>query len=465
MTENLAFLTAQQLLDGYRSGAFSPVEAVEAVLARIDTHNPAINAFMLVDHAGARAGAEASAARWRAGEPQGLLDGVPVTIKDIILTEGWPTLRGSKTTDPTGPWREDAPCTARLKEAGAIVLGKTTTPEFGWKGVTDSPLSGITRNPWNLERTPGGSSGGAAAAAASGMGALHIGTDGGGSIRIPASFCGIVGHKPSFGRVPAYPLSPFGTIAHVGPMTRSVHDAALMLSVISAPDPRDCYTLPDSQQDFTQGLEDGIAGLRVGFSPTLGGNRVDPEVAALVAKAAARFEELGASVEEVEPGLADCDKVFRTLWFSGAGKIAAALSDEQQALLDPGFLEIAQLGQQTHLHDYFDAMKQREAITVAMCQYHETYDLLLTPALSLPAFPAGMNAPHHESGEQWVDWTPFSFPFNLTQQPAASMPCGLSSEGLPVGLQIVGPRYRDDLVLRAARAFETISPVVLPRLD
>ncbi|MEX0923447.1 MAG: amidase [Rhodovibrionaceae bacterium] len=464
MTESLAHSTAQELLQGYRSGGPSPVDAVDATLARIDALNPKLNAFMLVDHAGARSAAEASAKRWKTGDTLGPLDGVPVTIKDIILTEGWPTLRGSKTTDPHGPWTEDAPCTARLKEAGAIVLGKTTTPEFGWKGVTDSPLSGITRNPWNLERTPGGSSGGAGAAAAAGMGALHIGTDGGGSIRIPASFCGIVGHKPSFGRVPAYPLSPYGTIAHVGPMTRSVYDAALMLSVISAPDSRDCYVLPDSQQDFTQGLDAGIEGLRVAYSATLGGKRVDPEVADLTAKAARRFEELGAIVEEADPGLERYAEVFATLWFAGAGKVVAGIPADKHALLDPGFLEIAQLGQQIGLHAYLDAAKLREAITVAMCRFHESYDLLLTPALSLTAFPVGMPAPHHEGGAQWVDWTPFSLPFNLTQQPAASMPCGLSSEGLPVGLQIVGPRYRDDLVLRAARAFETISPVVLPQI-
>ena len=462
MTDSLALLTAEKLLEGYRGRRISPVEATTAALERIERLNPELNAFILVDPEGATAAAEASLLRWEAGKPMGPLDGVPVTIKDIILTEGWPTLRGSKTTDPAGPWTEDAPSTARLKEAGAIVLGKTTTPEFGWKGVTDSPLTGITRNPWNPERTPGGSSGGAAAAAATGMGALHIGTDGGGSIRIPASFCGIVGHKPSFGRVPAYPLSPYGTIAHVGPITRSVHDAALMLSVISAPDSRDCYVLPDSQQDFTKNLDSGIRGLRVAYSPTLGGNRVDPEVADIVAKAARRFEELGATVEEAEPALDNPSEVFQILWFAGAGKVLSGISQDRHDLLDPGFRYIAELGQRYDLHSYLDASKRREGITVAMCKFHETYDLLLTPSLSLTAFQAGMDAPHHESGEQWVDWTPFSFPFNMTQQPATSMPCGFSSEGLPVGLQIVGPRYRDDLVLRAARAFETISPVVLP---
>ena len=217
-----ATFSAAELLRLYRTQALSPVEATEAVLARIERFEPAVNAFCLVDPERALAAARASEARWRRGEPQGLLDGVPTTIKDLILTRGWPTLRGSRAIAPGQPWEEDAPATARLREHGAVLIGKTTTPEFGWKAVTDSALTGITRNPWDLARTPGGSSGGAAAACALGMGALHVGTDGGGSIRIPASFAGIFGLKPSFGRVPAAPLSPFGTVAHLGPMTRSV---------------------------------------------------------------------------------------------------------------------------------------------------------------------------------------------------------------------------------------------------
>ncbi|MCS6855984.1 MAG: amidase family protein, partial [Elioraea sp.] len=206
--------------------------------------DPVLNAFCLVAWRTALAAARESERRWMKGEPQGLLDGVPVSIKDLVLTRGWPTLRGSKTIDPKGPWKDDAPCVARLREHGAVLIGKTTTPEFGWKGVTDSPLTGVTRNPWDPRLTPGGSSGGAAAALAAGMGPLAIGTDGGGSIRIPCAFTGVFGLKPSFGRVPAWPLSPMGTVAHVGPMTRSVADAALMMNVIALPDTRDWHALP-----------------------------------------------------------------------------------------------------------------------------------------------------------------------------------------------------------------------------
>ncbi|HKP65749.1 MAG TPA: amidase family protein, partial [Casimicrobiaceae bacterium] len=228
----LALLSAVELLDGYRQKAFSPVDVARDCLTQIERHGAALNAFVHVDAEGALAAARASEGRWRRGAPAGALDGVPVTIKDLILTRGMPTRRGSKALDATGPWETDAPVTARLREAHAVILGKTSTPEMGWKAVTDSPLLGVARNPWKPAMTPGGSSGGAGIAAATGMGALHVGTDGGGSIRIPASFCGIFGLKPSFGRVPAWPLSPFGTVAHTGPMTRSVEDAAIMLNVI-----------------------------------------------------------------------------------------------------------------------------------------------------------------------------------------------------------------------------------------
>jgi aspartyl-tRNA(Asn)/glutamyl-tRNA(Gln) amidotransferase subunit A len=235
VTADVCFLSATELLDAYRKHALSPVEVTRAVLERIERLNPVLNAYNLVSER-ALDDAKVSESRWLAGQPKGLLDGVPVSIKDIILTKGWPTLRGSKTVDPKGPWNDDAPATARLREHGAVLVGKTTTPEFGWKGVTDSALAGITRNPWNSKKTPGGSSGGAAAALAAGMAPLAVGTDGGGSIRIPCSFTGLFGLKPSFGRVPAWPLSPFGTVAHIGPMTRSVADAALMLNVLALPD-------------------------------------------------------------------------------------------------------------------------------------------------------------------------------------------------------------------------------------
>ena len=274
----------------------------------------------------------------RSGEPVGPLDGVPVSIKDLILTRGWPTLRGSRTVDPNQPWDVDAPVTARLREAGAVLIGKTTTPEFGCKAETNSPLTGITRNPWDPTKTPGGSSGGTAAAVAAGLGPLSVGTDGAGSVRIPAAFCGNFGLKPSFGRVPAYPLSPFGTVSHIGPHTMSVADAALMLNVMQRPDARDWTSLPPTDADHLAGLDDGIAGLRIAYSPTLGyANNVDPEVAAAVDAAVGELAGLGAVVEAVDPGFDDPLEITTGLWFTGAWTLWNQLSAEQQAVTDPDF--------------------------------------------------------------------------------------------------------------------------------
>src|SRR5207249_2963991 len=302
----LADCTATELVHLYRSGKASPIEATQAVLARIAELDPILNAFCIVDADHALANARASEARWQESAPVDLLDGVPVSIKDLILTRGWPTLRGSRTIDPRQPWDIDAPVTARLREAGAVLLGKTNTPEFGIKGTTDNLLTGITRNPWNTKMTPGGSSGGAAAAVASGMGPLAVGTDGAGSVRIPSTFCGIPGLKPSFGRVPAFPLSPMGTVAHIGPHARCVEDLALMLTVMSKPDARDWTSLPYDPRDYRVGLADGVRGLRVAFSPDLGYvNDVNPEIAAAVRKAAESFAAQGAQVDEIAPGFAN----------------------------------------------------------------------------------------------------------------------------------------------------------------
>ena len=458
MSDDLAYSSATDLLDAYRAKRLSPLEATKAALGRIAAHNPKINAFMIIDDEGALAAAAESEARWTRGEPIGLVDGVPTGIKDLVLTKGWPTLRGSKTVDPRQDWDEDAPAVARLREHGAVFLGKTTTPEFGWKGVTDSALTGITRNPWNTDKTPGGSSGGASAALAAGMGALHIGTDGGGSIRIPSGFAGVFGIKPSYGRVPAYPPSPFGTVAHVGPMARTVADAALMLTVIAGPDSRDWLALPYDGRDWRQGLDDGIAGLKVAFSPDLGYAKVDGEVADLVAQAAAAFEALGAHVEQTDPGFEHPGEIFRLHWWAGAASALGGLPPEKMALLEPRLAEIVAAGAEIPLLDYMAAVTARAVLGGQMRAFHERYDLLLTPALAVPAFDVGILGPEGWADSDWVGWTPFTYPFNLTQQPACSVPCGFTADGLPVGLQIVGPMHRDDLVLRAARAYQAAHP-------
>ena len=462
MKNDLCSLSATDLLRLYRTRQASPVEATRAVLARIEKLNPKLNCFCLVDAKSALASAKASEARWRKGEPGGLLDGVPVSIKDLLLTKDWPTLRGSRTINPKGPWNDDAPAVARLREHGAVLVGKTTTPEFGWKGVTDNSLTGITRNPWNPQLTPGGSSGGSSAAVAAGMGPLSVGTDGGGSIRIPCAFTGLFGLKPSFGRVPAWPLSPFGTVAHVGPITRTVTDAALMMNVLALPDARDWFSLPHDPRDYRVGLEDGVKGLRIAYSPDLGYAEVEPEIAALVKKAVRRLADLGAHIEEADPGFENVGPMFTTHWFAGAASLLRAFSPEQIKLIDPGLRDVARQGARIRTLDYLAAVQQRGQLGVQMNRFHEKYDLLLTPTLPLAAFAAGKEVAHLLKEKRWTDWTPFSYPFNLTQQPAASIPCGLTKKGLPVGLHIVGPRYADALVLRAARAYESVHPIAMP---
>ncbi len=465
MPTRLAETTATQLLALYRAKAASPVEATQEVLARIARLNPRLNALCLVDAESALQSARESEARWQRGAPIGPLDGVPTSIKDLILTRGWPTRRGSMTVDPAQPWEVDAPVTARLREAGAVLLGKTTTPEFGCKGETNSPLTGITRNPWSLDHTPGGSSGGTAAAVAAGLGPLSVGTDGAGSVRIPAAFCGNFGLKPSFGRVPAYPLSPYGSVAHLGPHTLSVADAALMMTVISQPDARDWTALPPDGRDYRVGLEDGVRGLRIAYSPTLGyAKNVHPEVAAAVERAVRDLESLGAVVEAVDPGIADPLDICTGLWFLGAYTVWSGLSPAQQAVCDPDFRAEAELGARLTALEVQHLNLRRGALGGHLRQFMQGFDLIATPAVSVPAFKARPAGHSPIDAASLLGWTPFSYPFNLSQQPAASIPCGLTAEGLPIGLQLVGPMFGDALVLRACRAYESLRPIARPTL-
>ncbi|MCX5382264.1 amidase [Streptomyces sp. NBC_00083] len=460
MTEpsELTDLTARQLLAGYRAGTFSPTEATRAVLARIEAVQPRLNAFVRVDTASALAQARAATERWHAGEPRGLLDGVPVSVKDLLLQAGGPTLRGSNTTSEQGRWDEDAPAVARLREHGAVLVGKTTTPEFGWKGVTDSPRTGVTRNPYDPARTAGGSSGGSAAAVAAGAGPLSLGTDGGGSVRIPASFCGVVGFKPTYGRVPLHPASPFGTLGHVGPIARDAADAALLLDVISGADDRDPTALEPPAHSYAATLAEdaaaGVKGLRIGYSPSFGGQvAVHPAVAAAVRAAVTRLAGLGAYVEEADPDFADPVDVFHTLWNAGAARLLDHMAPEKRQLVDPGLRMIAARGARLSARDLLAARDARLELGRRTARFHRRYDLLVTPTLPLTAFGAGREVPEGSAPHRWTGWTPFTYPFNLTQQPAATVPVGLDADGLPIGLQLIAARHRDAVVLRAAAAF------------
>ncbi|MEV8315362.1 amidase [Streptomyces sp. NPDC059900] len=463
MTE-LTDLTAVQLVEAYRKGEFSPVDVTRAALRRAEEVQPVVNAFVRIDGDEALAQAGASAERWRRGEPSGLVDGVPVSVKDILLQRGGPTLRGSRTARTEGPWEEDAPSVARLREHGAVFIGKTTTPEFGWKGVTDSPQSGITRNPYDPSRTAGGSSGGSAAAVALGAAPVSLGTDGGGSVRIPGSFCGIFALKPTYGRVPLYPASAFGTLAHVGPMTRDAADAALLMDVISGPDPRDWSGLAPAADSFRAGIEGGVRGLRIAYSPSLGGQvAVRPAVAASVRQAVESLAAQGAYVEETDPDFTDPVEAFHTLWFSGAARVIQHLPPDRRALLDPGLREVCAQGARASALDYLAAVDVRMELGRRMGAFHQTYDLLITPTLPITAFEAGAEVPKGSGHRRWTGWTPFTYPFNMTQQPAATVPCGVDRDGLPIGVQIVGARHADALVLRAAHAlYEAGSATIAP---
>jgi aspartyl-tRNA(Asn)/glutamyl-tRNA(Gln) amidotransferase subunit A len=452
MTTDPARLSAEELIALYRRRALSPVEALQAVMERVARLNPWVNAFAVLAP-GAILAARESERRWQAGEPIGPLDGVPATIKDLLHLQDLPTRRGSRTTEATSQ-PEDSPAAALLKQAGAVIIGKTTTTEFGWKSPGDCPLHGITRNPWDRRRTPGGSSSGAAAAAAACFGPLHIGTDAGGSIRIPAAYCGVVGVKPSFGRVPQWPLGAFAGVAVAGPMARAVRDAALTLEAIGRPDPRDPFCLPGPHGPLLEGIEAGVRGWRValvrrlGFAPPL-----DAGGEAALAEAVRALEAEGATVEEVDPGLPDTREIFGRVWSVALARLVASIPEDRRALLDDGMLDVARRAAAVGALDLMAAEASRIEAAHAMARLHERFELVLTAATPNAAFAADQPTLHPEIA-LWRDWAPWTFAFNLTRQPAVALPVGCDADGMPRAVQLAAALYRDDLALRGARALE-----------
>ena len=458
-----ALMTAEELLGHYARRGLSPVEVLQAVTERVARHNPGINAFAVMAPQALAAAGE-SEARWRIGRPLGALDGVPVTVKDLVDLAGHPTRRGSRLTDAT-PAMEDAPSVAGLKAEGAVVIGKTTTTEFGWKSPGDCPLHGITRNPWNPAHTPGGSSAGAGAAAAAGFGPLHIGTDAGGSIRIPAAWSGVVGLKPSFGRVPQWPLGAFGHVAVLGPLARSVRDAALMLGAMGRFDLRDPYALPDAPRDWRDGIEDGVAELRVAVLRRPGFEApVDWESIAAVEDAARMLMEAGAEVEEADPGLPDTRDIFGRIWGVALARLVHGFPENRRHLLDPGLLEVARAAGGLSAIEFLDGEAMRVQAAHAMARFHQKFDLVLCPSVpaAAPLAEAPIADPVHAL---WNDWAPWTFAFNLTRQPAIVVPMGFTAAGMPRSVQLAAALYRDDLVLRAARTLEVAQPFPMPDLD
>ncbi len=455
----ICFTPATELAQLIREKKISPVEVIDIFLKRIEDINPRLNAFCTLTAETARQEAARAEQAVMNGEPLGPLHGVPFSIKDLIHTKGVKTMRGSKIYENFVP-DEDAPLVTRLKKAGGIMMGKTATPEFGWKGMTDSPVTGVTRNPWNTDLTPGGSSGGAGAQVAAGMTPLAVGTDGGGSIRIPSSFSGIFGLKPSYGRVPVYPPSALDALSHAGPMTRTVADAALMLSVMAGPDESDPLSLEAAPADYVGLLNKGVKGLKAGWSPDLEHFSTDTQVAEITAGAAKVFEELGVSLEEVKPGFDNISRAFGIFWLSGMAGMLEDYLEEWEDRIDPGLVEMVKQGLTLRAADFAKAQIKRNEFRDQVRRYFERYDLLILPTVPILPFKAGLSAKEALEGQpvDYRNWSPFTAPFNFSQNPAATVPAGFSKEGLPVGLQIVGRRFADLTVLQAAAAFEAARP-------
>lgn len=468
MSSELCDLTIVKQAEMIRNRDVSPIEVMQSALQRIEALNPKINAFCTIEPEHAlEAAREAERAVMR-GEPLSTLHGVPAGIKDMIVTRGLRTTFGSQLYADWIPDEDDV-CISRLRSAGAIIVGKTNVPEFGYQAITDNKIFGVTRNPWNLEKTPGGSSGGTGAAVASGMVSLGIGNDGGGSIRLPAAFCGIYGFKPTFGRVPLYPgcrdpnhpgASSWESMECNGPMTRTVADSALIMDVIAGPSLWDRHSLPDEGlQYFTALNEFDISELRIAFSLDFGFAVLDPEVRKIILDAIKIFETLDARVEQVDPNIGDLGDVFQGLVardsdLSGLRQMA---TDNREAM---GAQVLSVIDRHWSAEQLTDAHFQRQATTIAMQRLMQNYDLLLTPTLAVEPFDIGIMAPSTIDGRavSATAWKPFTCLANFTGQPAASIPAGWTSSGLPVGLQIIGRRLDDLTVLRASAAFEHAKP-------
>lgn len=459
MSQDILKMTAVELLEQYRDKRLSPVEVASAMLDQIERLDSHTNGFCLVDRETTLSLAAESEQRYQRGEAHGRVDGVPVAVKDVFLTPMWPTLRGSHTVDPASTLNKSAPATAALARHGYVPIGKTTTPELGWKGVTDNPVDGVTNNPWNPDKTAGGSSGGSGVAVALGMAPLALGTDAGGSIRIPAAFCGIVGLKPSFGEIPHWPASPFGTLAHAGPMTWTVEDAALMMNVLTEADHRDTNAVPRRGIDYLANLKKGVKGLKIAYSPNLGYVDVNPEVDAAVAEAARVFESLGAEVVRVDPGFSDPLAAFGHLFYGGAANAMRDLGPKKRGLMDPELVKVSEKAARLSMLEYMGAVNESMALRERMANFHQKYDLLLTPSIPITAFKTGREVPEDWPSTRWPTWTPFTYPFNMTGQPGLSVPCGFDKAGLPISLQLVGARFNDALVLQAGYAYQQAAPL------
>jgi len=465
---DLCFTSATEVARLIKGREISPVEVMEAVLARTELLQPKINAFCTICAEEALKAAREAESAVMKGKSLGPLHGVPFSVKDLVWTKGVRTTFGSHILENFIPGA-DAPCVERLRKAGGIMIGKTTTPEFGHKAITDSPLFGITRNPWNLDRTPGGSSGGASAAVAAGLGPLAVGTDGGGSVRIPASCAGIVGLKPTLGRVPN-PQAPdlFGTLSHTGPMTRTLADAALMLEIMSGAEVMDPLSFGLPKERYTSlsdgGAGESLKGWRIAWSPTLGNKEVDHEVLKQTEAAAKVFARFGCEVEEARPEFDLPEEHYLTLFHVYLAARLNPFLERFGKRMDPSLLDAIERGNQYRAVDLEQAYFLRTQLFLTIQRFFQKFDLLLTPTLSAPALPAKHNALEpitingKTAGSLRSSWYSYTYPLNMAGNPAISVPCGFTEDHLPVGLQIVGRWLAEDMLLKAAAALEMEKP-------
>jgi aspartyl-tRNA(Asn)/glutamyl-tRNA(Gln) amidotransferase subunit A len=455
---DLTYSTATDVARLVAAGEISASEAVEGSLARLAVTETRLNSFVTVTADEARRDAQAADLRRRRGDPLGPLHGVPVSVKDLIAVGGVRFTSGSRSMAQNIA-AVDAVAVERLRKAGAIIIGKTTTSEFGCKAVGESPLTGSTRNPWDLSKTAGGSSAGAAASVAAGVTAIAVGTDGGGSIRIPAALTGLVGVKPQFGRVPVYPTPATPTLAHVCPMARSVRDAALLFEVLAGYDSRDAHSVLQPAPNVVAACGRDPRPLRIAWSPTFGYAPVDPEVRAIAERAARTFADFGCVVDEVDaPFGADSAELWTAEFYAGIGARLGPVLRNSPSTLDPEVAAVVERAIAVRAEDYYRAVFGRYAFRERVRRFFEDYDLLLSPTLPVAGVDAGVAIPPGLADRNIVTWVCYTYPFNLTGQPAASIPAGFTAAGLPVGLQLIARPYREEDLFTAAAAFEEVRP-------
>ena len=464
MKQELSKNSILELLEGYKKKKFSPLEVVKEIIKNIKKYNEKLNAFVYFDEEDVLHQAGSSTARIDNCTAKGVLEGIPISIKDLIVTKKLPTTRGSLTSSLPINSEFDAPVVKKLKREGAIILGKTASPEFGHKGTTQSLRFGNTNNPWNISLNAGGSSGGSCAAVAAGLGPGSIGTDGGGSIRIPCSFCGVFGHKPTFGRVPAYPISPFGTIANIGPISRTTKDGALIMNSIVGGDEMDWHSLPDEIMDYSLHEKDLKNKIKVAYSKFWGmenyfnSNLMEKEISSKIENTVLLLSNSGIQVEVNELILwpHNPQEIFMIMWQAGAANLAKKINKNDYDKMDPTFINFIERGNKYSIFDLMDAEAKRAENATHMKKVFSKVDAIIGPTLPVLPFNSELNVPFGYQKDQLFSWLPFTYPFNLTKNPSCNLNVGFSKLGLPIGMQIVADVYKDKICFDLAYFIEQL---------